>query len=113
MAEPIQGVQELAGVDPLAVLPGQRRDNVDVIVGVPARDPPHRFVITRRRQADPMDALPDDVDPMPVSRVPIILGGMRRCTGSTRRHWSRPRPAANSAGFSAAASIPRSQPPPG
>lgn len=61
-------VEVVARPDPLAVLPGQRRDDVDVVVGMPDRDPPHGFLITSRCGADPMQVLTDDVRPPPIAQ---------------------------------------------
>jgi hypothetical protein len=56
---------------PPAVLPRQRRDDVDVVVGVPHRHPPHRLLIPTPRQAELVQVLGGDVRPLPVGQRPV------------------------------------------
>ena len=61
-----------------AVLPHERRDDMDVVVGVPDRDPPHRVVVAATSQSQPVDVHLGDVSPLGVGQDPVAGGGAQR-----------------------------------
>jgi hypothetical protein len=63
----------LAGENAPPVLPDEGGDDVDVVGGVPHRDPAHGRVIAAGSEADPVDVLGRDVGPLSVGQPPVRL----------------------------------------
>ena len=73
--------------DPLPVLPSQRDNEVDVVVGVSDGDPATAAVVIARRQPGPVEDLLSDVAPLLVAESPVswccpkraVPDRLRRC----------------------------------
>ena len=73
LADPVVVVPELGSC---AVLAGQRPDDVDVIRGVPDRDPPDRLVVLAvRREPGAVHDVPGQVPPLGVGQHPVPRRG--------------------------------------
>src|SRR6266581_1549359 len=73
LADPVEVVVQ-AG--PAAVLPGQGRHDVDVVIAVVHRDPPHPLVfLAVAGQAGAVHDLPGDPHPRPVTQLRVTVGG--------------------------------------
>jgi len=68
-----RAVEVVARPDPLPVLPGQGRDDVDVVVSVSDRDPAHGLFVAPRGEPDPVDVLGGDVGPLLVRKLPVLI----------------------------------------
>ncbi|MCW2914710.1 MAG: hypothetical protein JWN52_2778 [Actinomycetia bacterium] len=65
-------------VGPGPVLAGEGGHDVDVVVGVPDRDPPHDPVVAVRGQAHPVHELARDLGPLVIGEDRILRGGSQR-----------------------------------
>lgn len=68
-----RAVEVVARPDPLPVLPGEGRDDVDVVVSVSDRDPAHRLFVAPRGEPDAVDVLGGDVGPLLVRELPVLI----------------------------------------
>ncbi len=76
LADPVVVVRQPG---PAAVLAGQGRDDVNVVVSVPDGDPPDRVVfLPVRGQAGAVHDLPGDASPLVVAEHPVAGGGSDR-----------------------------------
>jgi hypothetical protein len=71
-------VELVPGLHSAAVLAGQRRSDMDVIRGVPDRDPPHPGIVAVGRQPGPVHDPGRDLTPLRIGQHPVPWGGPDR-----------------------------------